>query len=553
MVNTAALVALVVSLGAQPRGEVIDFSMTYCQPCQQMAPLVDKLAREGHSIRNVNIDNEPEMGQRYNISRCPTFILVVDGREVQRESGMLSENDLRMMLAKIPAAAPARPAGGAPAATTAAVNPPGPFRSILGDAAPIPRPSVTEPAAPKVAQREEPNRLWPFGKKKQPAPEVRGASENLGGAAPVGATDGLFASNVRIRVQIGSKINLGSGAIIESSPGQTLILTCGHIFRDFNDSAKIEVDTAPWDKPKKWVGRMVNFDIDSDVGVIAIPTDEVLPVVAIARKAEAPTVGATMNCIGCSGGATPTREQIRVTALDKYEGPATIECEGLPVQGRSGGGLFDAQHRLVGVCINADPKAQRGIYAGLPAIHELLGNVNMAHLFAESETQLAAQDNPFSKTAEAPAAAQTVPESPSEGNAFARNSQPEAPHRESPKAAPAVNPVRTPSSGSTGGAFDVPADDAEVVVIIQKKGQSQAENRVIVIQQASPKFLQFLNGELSPNEAPQGQSFGATRTPRPALEIDAAQVAGIRPTRAGLQPTTLSETAPPRPYIRKPK
>ncbi len=188
---------------------------------------------------------------------------------------------------------------------------------------------------------------------------------------------------------MGDKINRGSGTIIESKPGRTLIMTCGHIFRGIDETAKIEVDVAPREQPQKYVAQLVKHDLEADVGVIAISTNEPLPVAPVARRSQNPKVGDPMVCIGCSGGANPTREQIRVTALDKYEGPSTIECGGLPVQGRSGGGLFDAAGRLTGICINADPQGQRGIYAGLSAVQDLLTAANLAYLHAEPETRVA--------------------------------------------------------------------------------------------------------------------------------------------------------------------
>ena len=76
--------------------------------------------------------------------------------------------------------------------------------------------------------------------------------------------------------------------------------------------------------------------------------------------------------IGCSQGEPPSVERLRVTVLNRYLGPDTIECTGVPGQGRSGGGLFTTAGSVVGICTNADPHDHRGVYAGLKPIHELL-------------------------------------------------------------------------------------------------------------------------------------------------------------------------------------
>ncbi len=152
-----------------------------------MNPIVEKLAREGYPIRKVDGERDEALARRFNVTRFPTFILVVDGREVQRVSGLQSEEQLRMMLARIPTATPAvsgGQGGGQPNNVAAAlpvrpvnvINPPGPFRSSLGEPAPLPRPASHDApiaAPPRVAQADEKDRLWPFGKKKETPPAVR--------------------------------------------------------------------------------------------------------------------------------------------------------------------------------------------------------------------------------------------------------------------------------------------------------------------------------------------------------------------------------------------
>jgi thiol-disulfide isomerase/thioredoxin len=80
----ALVVALATAAAPAPRGEVIDFSATWCGPCQQMAPLVARLEREGLPIRKVDIDQDRAFANRYSITAMPTFVLVIDGKEVDR-------------------------------------------------------------------------------------------------------------------------------------------------------------------------------------------------------------------------------------------------------------------------------------------------------------------------------------------------------------------------------------------------------------------------------------------------------------------------------------
>ncbi len=97
------------ALAAAPKGVLLDFTATWCGPCQKMSPLVSRLKREGYPIKKVDVDQEPELARRFNVSSIPAFVLVVDGKEVARSVGATTESNLRRMLARIPAAEPAQP------------------------------------------------------------------------------------------------------------------------------------------------------------------------------------------------------------------------------------------------------------------------------------------------------------------------------------------------------------------------------------------------------------------------------------------------------------
>ncbi|MCA9113132.1 MAG: thioredoxin family protein, partial [Planctomycetaceae bacterium] len=94
------------AITGQPRGEVLDFSATWCGPCQQMAPIVSKLERQGYPIRKVDVDTNRALAQKYGISSIPAFVLVVDGKEVTRIVGAVSEQQLVGMLSQIPSDPP---------------------------------------------------------------------------------------------------------------------------------------------------------------------------------------------------------------------------------------------------------------------------------------------------------------------------------------------------------------------------------------------------------------------------------------------------------------
>jgi thioredoxin 1 len=83
----------------KPRGEVLFFNATWCGPCKQMKPIVAQLKREGFRLRDIDVDKNRSMAQKFNIRGIPTFVFVKNGAEVHRFSGGTSPDDLRKQCA----------------------------------------------------------------------------------------------------------------------------------------------------------------------------------------------------------------------------------------------------------------------------------------------------------------------------------------------------------------------------------------------------------------------------------------------------------------------
>ena len=60
--------------------EVKFFNATWCGPCKQMKPHIDVLISEGYNIQQIDIDEQPELAQEYNVRGVPT--LVVNGNSL---------------------------------------------------------------------------------------------------------------------------------------------------------------------------------------------------------------------------------------------------------------------------------------------------------------------------------------------------------------------------------------------------------------------------------------------------------------------------------------
>jgi len=479
-----------------PETVLLDFTAKWCSPCQEMSPIIDRLAEQGYPVMKVDVDQQRAIAERFRIEAMPTFVLLVNGREVMRQTGATSEAQLRRMLLQIPTWQQefARQDAQQKATRTAsAETPSSPFSIDLGE---------SHPAAPAFAENK-PKRGFgglplPFmnrGKEKaesvaevhEPA-TIRGQTADTTRTQPVSTSDPMSAS-MRLRVKDAEGINYGSGTILESRVGRTLILTCGHIFRHLKDNGVVEVELfLGGEKPVLYIGKVLHFDLQSDVGLVVIPTTEPLSVISLASINEPLQVGDSLRSIGCSGGDDPTVETVEVTSVNKYDGPDNIECTGLPVPGRSGGGLFRGK-QLVGVCIAADPKDRRGVYTGLHPIYDLLEQTGFGHLLpvgrpATLPMQLA------EATAEPDSTATATPTPP------ANKSRPPSSDVTDAATLFAGIPTKSPSPNAAATVQELQtvlgqAPDSEIICIVRPKNP-QIPSRVVVIHEASPKLVSYL-------------------------------------------------------------
>lgn len=69
---------------------VIDFSATWCGPCQKIAPIIDELATEYEGKVNIckcDVDENDGLTSRFGIRNVPTIIFLKDGEVVDKQVG----------------------------------------------------------------------------------------------------------------------------------------------------------------------------------------------------------------------------------------------------------------------------------------------------------------------------------------------------------------------------------------------------------------------------------------------------------------------------------
>lgn len=76
---------------------IVDFWAEWCGPCKMLSPVIDQIASEKSSVVKVckvNVDEAPELAQRFGVMSIPTVILVRSGSEAARTVGYKSKEAL---------------------------------------------------------------------------------------------------------------------------------------------------------------------------------------------------------------------------------------------------------------------------------------------------------------------------------------------------------------------------------------------------------------------------------------------------------------------------
>lgn len=529
-----AVVACLAMTGAG-QTELLDFTASWCGPCRQMAPVVDALAAQGAPIRKVDYDSQRDLVARYNVTAIPCFVMVVDGKEVDRAVGNVGQARLQQMLslAQRGSNAGAAPRSGAapPARLTSAA--PGRNRTFADEPAAQPpadfvmRGQSADPSAPGTFA--PPAAMPPHG----PLPGVQSADPLITSqpSVPQGphrdalaaagtsleintkAAQQCLASSVRLRIADADGNSVGSGTIIDAREGEALVLTCGHVFRESKGQGRVTVDMFGPGSPKGIVGQVIGYDLKRDVGLVSFRPGVPVTVARLAPPGYSVKTGDPVLSIGCDNGREPSVRNSHVKSTDKFLPPPNIQVAGQPVEGRSGGGLFTAAGLLIGVCNAADPTDNEGLYAGLGSIHGEIARKGLTQMMTAPAAAQPNRPEPMAMANTMPvlnmnsAAPRVVPTS---------SDDPRAPFAGAAPSAPLTPAAVLEKVRSAAG-------DAEVICIIKPLKDPHAMSEIVVVDRASQDLLRQLAAERR------------SQTAKRVTPVDVAPTAASQPTQ--LPPT----------------
>ena len=79
---------------------LVDCYADWCGPCQILSPIIDELSEDITECKfaKLNIDDEPEIAEQYEVMSIPTLLFFEDGELKQTLVGLKSKNELRKII-----------------------------------------------------------------------------------------------------------------------------------------------------------------------------------------------------------------------------------------------------------------------------------------------------------------------------------------------------------------------------------------------------------------------------------------------------------------------
>ena len=80
---------------------LVDFWASWCGPCRMLSPVIAEIAEEYAGkvkVGKVNVDEQPNLANRYGIASIPTVMLFKNGEVINTSLGYRPKNDLETLL-----------------------------------------------------------------------------------------------------------------------------------------------------------------------------------------------------------------------------------------------------------------------------------------------------------------------------------------------------------------------------------------------------------------------------------------------------------------------
>lgn len=82
---------------------MVDFWAAWCGPCQSLAPTIEEVAKEYEGrifVGKLNVDENPQTAERFQVFSIPTMVIMKNGKEIDRIVGCAQKKHIEETLEK---------------------------------------------------------------------------------------------------------------------------------------------------------------------------------------------------------------------------------------------------------------------------------------------------------------------------------------------------------------------------------------------------------------------------------------------------------------------
>jgi glutaredoxin len=344
---------------SQPR--LYFFTQAACPPCHKMKPAVDEIAKY-IDVQIVDTQQQAQWADHFGVRETPTVVLAAGNQILGRHVGSLEYSELAKFCNDGLQRVEPQPA-----------NPE--FRNSDSQTT-----SHQQTAPPSTGFRDSQVQNVSY----------ESASPNVGNANSVKAN--AHRSTVRLKIDEQGATSYATGTVIHVHNNEALVVTCGHAFRDNQGKGRITGHSGFSDNQiNELDGHLLYYDAGpSDVALVVVKPATGLVPSPIAQVSYKPGRGEAMFSYGCNHGEDPSIMNCTFLRLGRYlsdnradqSSALRYDTTRRPVQGRSGGGLFNSNGELIGICTGAAVEDDEGIYGSIEVIYEGLQKAGLTQLFS---------------------------------------------------------------------------------------------------------------------------------------------------------------------------
>ena len=492
--------------------EVVKFTAEWCAPCREMEPVLHDLSQQGYRVTRVDVDQQTKLARQYQVTSVPTLLLVANGRIVDRIDGAVTREQIAARIRAATEGVDGR-------RSTRTTENADAHRSIA--------------SASRNTTRNASAGNSPLGHSPQGNAVARNSVTRSPHSQSLDATEQLARhATVRLRVEDERGQSFGTGTIVHVHDHDALVLTCGHIFRESQGKGKITVDLVSPASDRQVAGQLIRYDLERDLALVGIRVSHTVRAVPIAGPGYHVATAQRLFSVGCDRGRAPSVMRGKLKAVNKYLGPENLVVSGRPIDGRSGGGLFTYDGRLVGVCNAADQEIDEGLYAAFASIHRHLDDADLAFVYRNPDSL--SPSSQLVSTGPAPRRQNPLRKKPSRfddtpGNdvalagfnqardssrrSNARSHSPRELNAQQRLAELLPESQATTRGLATAAEGDEP-ENAEIICIIRPKNRPNGSSEVVVLDRPSRDFLRTLNREHERQQSRQATQVRRTREAR---------------------------------------